>query len=223
MIFGATGMVGKELVYELLENKNYLKITTVTRRQLPVTNSKLTQIVIPDLTQINQHSDKLNAHTYFCCIGTTIKKAGSKEAFLNVDLELPVSIANLAGSLEVPNLVVISSVGANANSSNFYLRTKGEMEKQVQGIYSKGNLKFLRPSLLLGHRDEFRFGEKIATYVMKFLGIFMIGKLKRYKGVLSWDVARAMVTAADIPGNVQVIESEEIHNLALQQVAAKKP
>jgi uncharacterized protein YbjT (DUF2867 family) len=212
IVFGATGLVGKELVYELLEDNRFLKVKTVARHPLPLSHAKLNQINICDFKDIGMYTDELAADAYFCCIGTTIKKAGTQEAFRRVDLDIPVKIASIAESLNVPNLVVISSIGANARSSNFYLQTKGLMEQQVQAVY-KGNLKFIQPSLLLGYRSEFRLGERIAQILMRVIGVLMIGSLARYKAVHSWDVARGMIKAMELPRDILVIESHEIHRL----------
>ena len=142
-----------------------------------------------------QQKDKLNASVYFCCIGTTIKTAGSKAAFIQVDLDIPVQIAQLAQALAIPYLVVISSVGANALARNFYLQTKGKMENAVRKAYT-GNLHFMHPSLLMGNRDEFRTGEKMASGFMKAFGWLFIGPLKKYRGINARDVAIAMIKIA---------------------------
>lgn len=213
VVFGATGMVGKELVYELLEGSEFLKVIAIVRNTLPIANGKLEQLAINDYSQLAQHKEKLNADVYFCCIGTTIKKAGSQDAFRKVDYDIPVQVSRLAQELGITSLVIISSIGASANTSNFYLRTKGEMEQAVKEIF-KGNLKIVRPSLLMGHRNEFRFGEKAATIVMKALGILMIGPLKKYKGIYAWDVARAMIKSTSLPKETIILESDKLADLA---------
>lgn len=213
VVFGATGMVGKELVYELLEGSEFLKIIAIVRNPLPIANSKLEQLAINDYSQLARHKEKLNADVYFCCIGTTIKKAGSQDAFRKVDYDIPVQVAQLAQEFSFSSLVIISSIGSNANTSNFYLRTKGEMEQAVQEIY-KGNLKIVRPSLLIGHRSEFRFGEKAATILMKAIGILMIGPLKKYKAIYAWDVARAMIKSTSLPKETIILESDKLADLA---------
>jgi uncharacterized protein YbjT (DUF2867 family) len=213
VVFGATGLVGKELVAELFGNNDYKEVITVVRRGLTLTNPKLREILLPDFSGLIQQKDKLTATAYFCCIGTTIKIAGSKEAFRRVDHDIPLQIAQLAQELDVPNLVVISSIGAQANSGNFYLRTKGEMENGVRTAYS-GNLKVVRPSFLMGNRSQFRFGEKIAGAFMKVFGWFLIGSLKKFRGIKARDVAKAMIKAAHLPTAKVVYESDELQELA---------
>jgi uncharacterized protein YbjT (DUF2867 family) len=212
IVFGATGLVGKELVFELLEDQRFLKVKAVVRNQLPLSHSKLDQIVLKDYTNLENFTSQLSADVYFCCIGTTIKKAGTQDSFRKTDFDIPVKIAKLAESLNVPKFIVISSLGANATTSNFYLRTKGEMEQEVRKQF-RGNLKFVRPSLLLGHRAEFRFGEKVAQILMKPLGALMVGPLLKYKGIQGWDVARGMIKSMELPKEKLIIESDEIHKL----------
>jgi uncharacterized protein YbjT (DUF2867 family) len=222
VVFGATGLVGKELVFELLESQNYLKIIAVVRKKLTISHSRLEQVLIGDFSELTQINDKLNADVYYCCIGTTIKKAGSQEAFRKVDFDIPLTIAKLAQELSILHLVVISSLGANASASNFYLRTKGEMEKVVMETF-KGNLKFVRPSLLMGNRDEFRLGEKIAVWSFKVLNVFMFGPLKKYKGIYAWDVARAMIKATELPKEKTIVESDELQDLAMKSGIKHNP
>ena len=213
VVFGATGMVGKELVYELLEGNEFLKVVAVVRNTLPIANGKLEQLKIDDYSQLSHHKEKLNADVYFCCIGTTIKKAGTQEAFRKIDYDIPVQVAQLAQEFSTSSLVIISSIGASATTSNFYLRTKGEMEQAVQEIF-KGNLKIVRPSLLMGHRSEFRFGEKAATILMKAIGILMIGPLKKYKAIYAWDVARAMIKSTYLPKEPAILESDKLAEIS---------
>jgi uncharacterized protein YbjT (DUF2867 family) len=212
VVFGATGLVGKELIMALLENKDFGNVTAVVRKQSILTDPRLKQIKLSDFSKLMDLRDKLKAGIFFCCVGTTIKTAGSKEEFARVDLEIPKEIARLAESLAIPSLVAISSIGADVGSSNFYLRTKGEMEKAVREIYH-GNLKFVRPSLLMGNRDEFRFGEKVSAAFMKGFGWLFAGPLKKYKGIYASDVARAMIKISDLSSEKMIYESDELQRL----------
>lgn len=212
VVFGATGLVGKALVNALLADTLYSKVVAVVRNNLPSADSKLVQIRVSDYSELNGIKEKLQADVYFCCIGTTIKKAGSKEAFRKVDHDIPVLAGQLAEALSVPSYVIISSIGADASSSNFYLRTKGEMEESVRKVYS-GNLKFVRPSLLLGKRDEFRFGELTAVILMKIFGWLLAGPLKRYRGIHADKVAAAMIRISDASSGKLVYESDELQAL----------
>ena len=139
IVFGATGLVGKELIFELLEDQRFLKVKAIVRNPLPLSHSKLDQVILKDYSNLDSIASQLSADAYFCCIGTTIKKAGSQDAFRKIDFDIPLKIAKLAESLQVPTLVVISSIGASATTANFYLRTKGEMEQEVRKAFN-GNL-----------------------------------------------------------------------------------
>jgi uncharacterized protein YbjT (DUF2867 family) len=212
VVFGATGLVGKELINALLEYNDFESITAVVRKQLVLTDPKLKQIKLPDFSKLMDLRDKLEAEVFFCSVGTTIKTAGSKEEFVRVDLEIPKKIAQLAEALSIPSLVAISSIGADTNSSNFYLRTKGEMEKTVRETYH-GNLKFVRPSLLMGNRNEFRFGEKVSVAFMKGFGWLFAGPFKKYRGIYARDVARAMIKISDHSADKMIYESDELQRL----------
>ena len=215
VIFGATGLVGREIVYELLQKDEVDNICAVVRKKMSIANPRLKQIVINDFTSLDTIKAQLSADTYFCCIGSTIAKAGNKAGFRRVDFDIPVIIAGLASSLHIPNLVIISSISANAGSGNFYLRTKGEMEQEVQKRF-KGNLKIVRPSMILGHRPEFRLGEIIGKGLITVLSIFLIGPLGKYKGINYTEIARGMINSVDLPKETIIVESDKLHKLATQ-------
>lgn len=209
VVFGATGLTGSELVDELSSNAGYTKVIVASRRNNSYSSTKVSQVIIPDLTDLQPAKDALKGDDYFCCIGTTIGKAGSQEAFRKVDFDIPVQIAQLAEAHCASCLVVISSVGANAGAGNFYLRTKGEMELAVRKSFN-GNLKIIRPSLLMGNRNEFRFGERMAVFFMKVFGWCFTGSLKRYKGISARSVASAMIRCTVMPPEKVFLESDEI-------------
>ncbi|MBN2667231.1 MAG: NAD(P)H-binding protein [Bacteroidales bacterium] len=213
VVFGATGLIGKELVKTLLNDDSYERVTVVVRSPLALPDSKLSQIKLTDFSKLSELKGHLKSGNWFCCLGTTIKTAGSREAFANVDLEMPKAIAGLAEAASAESLVVISSIGANASSSNFYLRTKGEMEMAVMAIY-KGNLKFVRPSLLMGDRVEFRLAESISAVFMKAFGWMMIGTLRKYRGIKAGDLARAMIIISNGPAEKVTYESDELQKVA---------
>ncbi|EKD32535.1 MAG: putative nucleoside-diphosphate-sugar epimerase [uncultured bacterium] len=192
VVFGATGLVGSEVVKELLNRPEYAKVIAVVRKPFPLSHPSLEFFIISDFSKLSETALNLLADEYFCCIGTTIKAAGSKENFRHVDLNIPEQIALLAQKLAVPYMAVVSSIGANIKSSSFYLHTKGEMERSVQDIY-RGNLKIVRPSLLVGNRKEYRFGENVAIIFMKLFGWTFVGPLRKYRGIPAKQVARAMI------------------------------
>ncbi len=213
LVFGATGLTGYQLTEQLLANKNYREIICVNRHPMGISHERLTEI-IDDYTHLENLKIQTPIDDVFCCIGTTIKKAGSKESFKKVDLELPVAIAKLAADRKAEKLLVVSSIGAKAGSGNFYLRTKGEMEKEVLKI--EGPLKtIIRPSMLLGERNEKRSAESFGQVLMKPLKLLMIGKLRKYKPIPAADVACAMIAIANSQPTAQVIfESHDLQEIA---------
>jgi len=212
VVFGGSGLVGMALIHELIADEDYENVMVVLRDYIPISDSKLEQLILMDFRHLLHLKGELNATDYFCCIGTTIKKAGSQDAFIQVDFDIPTSIAHMASEFSIPNLVVISSLGANAASSNFYLRTKGKMEESVRKIYS-GNLKFIRPSLLIGKRKELRFFECMAMAFMLLFGWLLIGPLRKYRGVYARDVAKAMIKLTKYPPEKVVFESKELKDV----------
>lgn len=213
LIFGATGLTGHALLSRLLADERYGRIRAVVRDPAGLPEHPKLEKHISDFLSPASFGVDGSFQEVYCCIGTTIAKAGSREAFLKVDLEIPVSIAKAAALAGIGSMAVISSLGADANSSNFYLRTKGEMEIRVKSAY-QGKLYFLRPSLLLGRRKEFRFGERMAQLILPGLNFLMIGKWKRYKAVQADDVAAAMIRVLQQGRDEKVIESERIPELA---------
>lgn len=213
VVFGATGLVGYELVKTLLDSHRYTTVVAVTRRLLPLTNPALEQLVLADYGQLMTYKDSLNAAVYFCCIGTTLRKAGSRLAFRKVDYDIPCHIAELAEALAIPAMIVISSLGASIRTTNFYLRTKGEMELAVRERYT-GRLVFVRPSLLIGFRQEVRIGESLGVVFMRLFGWLLTGRLARFKGIGASQVAAAMMTLAGMANPDRLYETDELFYLA---------
>lgn len=212
IIFGATGLVGEQLLDLLLNDPAVTRVQSFTRRKMDTDHPKLQQTVI-SFSHLETEIKKLEGEVVFCCLGTTIGKAGSQEKFAFVDLELPTSIARLAAQNHISRMVVVSSIGADAKSSNFYLKTKGKMEHAVthSGVEM---VSFVRPSLLLGDRHEYRFGEKAATVLMKLFSWMLVGTLKKYAPIQGKEVAAAMIELALSPSPPLVCSSTEINGLS---------
>jgi uncharacterized protein YbjT (DUF2867 family) len=148
-------------------------------------------------------------------LGTTIRKAGSQQAFRRVDFEYPLSAAKQALNAGAKQFILVSSVGADPGSRNFYLRTKGELEQAVSALGFQA-VHIFRPSILLGKREEFRAGERVATVIAPVLNLMLMGVLRRYRAIRAATVGRAMVAAARqaIIG-VHVYEYDQIAQLAM--------
>lgn len=208
VLFGATGLTGNLVLNILVKDERYEKIRVFTRSELTVNSDKI-EVIFTDLEDLNLLAENIKGHDLFCCLGTTIKKAGSKENFRKVDLEFPVKIAEIASKNEVPNFILISSIGADPKSSNFYLRTKGEAEQAIQKLGFK-KLVILRPSMLLGKRKEFRLLEEAGKLAMLPLKFILKGRLRKYRAIDAERVAKAMVKFANITTSKKIFESHEI-------------
>jgi uncharacterized protein YbjT (DUF2867 family) len=209
LIFGATGLIGKKLIEKLSTDSRYAKIKIFLRKDTLGNNEKFEKIFI-DFDTLERYADLIKGDDLFCCLGTTMKKAKTKEVFRKVDYHLPKSIAAIAERNQVNKFLVISSVGADAHSSNFYLRTKGEMELKIQE-YRFSKLAILRPSMLLGEREEFRPGEAAGKLIMRIFSPFFIGKWKKYKPINASVVAKAMIEIANDGGaGGRIVESHQI-------------
>jgi uncharacterized protein YbjT (DUF2867 family) len=207
IVIGATGLVGSYLVTELINSDNYNKVVLLVRKKPDFVHHKIEAHVI-DFENID--TELIKGDDLFCAIGTTIKKAGSKQHQYKIDCDYPVKIAQIAKQNHVKQFVLISSIGANANSSNFYLKTKGELEEKITAL--QFNLfAILRPSFILGKRNEFRLGEKIGIVFVKLLSPIFVGGLKKYKGVHAIDIAKKMLVLAtsNLQGTL-IIESDKI-------------
>jgi len=190
LLAGSTGLIGSQLLTLLLNSERYSRVIALTRHDLPA-HPKLTQIHADGQTLI-AYVDQLGADDVFCCLGTTMAKAGSKEKFHQVDFTYPVELATLALARGAKQFFVVSALGADKNSSIYYNQVKGELEDALKGM-GYPSLHIFRPSLLLGNRSEGRAGEDSAKIVYKIFG-FLIPK--KYKAIDSAKVARAMLQLA---------------------------
>ena len=194
LVIGSTGLIGSHLLNILLESNEYSKVIAFTKRDLGIKNSKLVQHII-DFDQPETYSQLIVGDDFFCTIGTTIKKAGSQKEFRKVDFEYPKQFASFALQNNVTQFLIISSLGANASSSNFYLKTKGEIQEYLKATDFE-SVAILQPSLLLGDRTEFRLAEKVGGFFMKLLSFVFFGNLKKYKPIEGKTVAKALFTIA---------------------------
>jgi uncharacterized protein YbjT (DUF2867 family) len=194
VLLGATGLVGGFCLAALVESQLYTRVMLFGRRQMPrVTRAKISQR-IADLTTLKA-DDFRGAQDIFIALGTTIRKAGSQAEFRRIDLELPLHLASEAIKAGAEQLVMVSSVGADPRSRNFYLRTKGELEQELAKLQFRA-IHILRPSLLIGKRQEFRLGEALAMWIAPALDLLTLGPLRKYHSANAEMVGNAMVSAA---------------------------
>ncbi|WP_421872380.1 oxidoreductase [Marinoscillum sp.] len=196
LVIGCTGLVGRELVNVFLDTTYYSTIKLVTRRSLNLNNDRIEEIILEDFDQMEGIKDQLNANDYFCCLGTTMKIAGSKENFKKVDLDYPLQLAKIASqSSGFRQYLVVTSAGAGSGSPLFYNQVKGELEDELRRMKLSG-LMIFRPSLLIGDRKEFRLGEEIAKGLSAVLSFFMVGLKRRLWSIKASDVAKSMFMIA---------------------------
>lgn len=213
LIIGSTGLIGLQLLELILESPHYEKVITFVKRDSGIYHPKLTQHII-DFDTPESYKDLVVGDDFFCTIGTTIKNAGSQEAFRKVDFEYPKQFATFALKNKVTQFLIVSSLGADAKSGNFYLKTKGEIQDFLKDSNFK-SVSALQPSLLLGNRTEFRLGEKIGGFFMKLFSFIFIGSIKKYKPIESETVAKAMQTLGQKNNlGFKIYESDVIQDIA---------
>jgi uncharacterized protein YbjT (DUF2867 family) len=213
LIAGASGLVGRHCLELLLEEPAYKRVVAIVRTPLRLQNEKLVQQRI-DFDELEIAGAILTADDVFCCLGSTIRKAGSQDAFRKVDFTYPNKLAALTQHLGASQFLLVSSLGADAHSKIFYNRVKGETEEAIRKISFNG-LHIFRPSLLLGQRQEQRPAEQIGAVVMSVLKYALTGSLKRYRAIQARDVAKAMVRVAQMNlMKVNIFESDRIQELA---------
>ncbi|PYO94937.1 MAG: oxidoreductase [Gemmatimonadetes bacterium] len=194
LVAGATGLIGNYVLQLLLADDTWARVVTVGRRLTPNTHEKLEQRVL-DLGELEAVSDLPHTDDVFCCLGTTIKRAGSQPAFRRVDHAFVVGLGRAGLRAGASQFLLISAIGADPASRVFYSRVKGETENAIGRLHYKSTQIF-RPSLLLGKRQEFRIGERIAMRAAPLFSLALIGRLRRYRPIEAETVARAMVNLA---------------------------
>lgn len=213
LIAGGTGLIGSALAAQL--DNPAIAVTLLSRRQHPLAHPhhklRITRFDDPELPPSTGPED-----TVFCALGTTIRKAGSKAAFRTVDLDMVIALARAAKSAGYERFVVISSLGTDPDTRNFYLQTKAQMEQAVSDVGFQ-HLTLMRPSLLLGSREEFRIGEKLGEITGHLISPLLRGRWRKYRPIQAETVARAMIRAAQNPEHrLQILESDAIERLAVE-------
>jgi uncharacterized protein YbjT (DUF2867 family) len=213
VLLGATGLVGRHCLDLLLADDAWGSVTVFARKPVSTGHPKLHAHVL-DFDTLRQHRDELHGQDLFCCLGTTIGKAGSREVFYKVDFTYIFEAARASAEAGADQILLVSALGAHPGSRVFYNRVKGQVEQAVRGLSFRGTQIF-RPSLLLGDRQEFRRGERLASMVFKPISVLLVGPFRKYRPVAASDVALAMVRVAKkAPPGVNVFESNQIAALA---------
>lgn len=214
LLAGATGLVGRSCLERLLAHPAYTRVVALVRRPTGMNHDKL-QELRADFDALAELASLPAVDDVFIALGTTIKAAGSRPAFYKVDHDYVVAVAELGRRAGARKLALVSSIGADAASRNFYLRVKGEAERDVSGLGYEC-VEILRPSLLVGERSEARTGEAVGIAVMRVVSGLMVGPMRVYRSVEARDVAAAMIAAlvSDGTTGVHVRTFDDIRRLA---------
>jgi|TARA_B110000977_G_scaffold195683_1_gene274585 uncharacterized protein YbjT (DUF2867 family) len=212
VVLGATGVVGKLLTLQLLQDYRYEQIHIIGRSPLDFDHYKIKETLYADLEKgLKQHP--INGDHLYCCLGSTKAKTPKLEAYKKIDVALPLLASLQAKEALFEAVVVVSSLGANAHSKNFYSQMKGEMEHQLEAL-NLPKIHFVQPSLILGGRKEFRLGERIGKGLMSSLFFLWKGPLKEYKPIQAKDIAKAMIWLANTPYDTKKITSSKLIEIA---------
>jgi uncharacterized protein YbjT (DUF2867 family) len=190
VIAGASGLIGSELLQFLLQSQQYDEVLALVRSELPVNHKKLVQLVV-NFDQLKQYQASITGHAVFCCLGSTRSKTPDLSVYRKIDHDYPLELAQIAAHNNIHHYHLVSAIGANSKSGNFYTKLKGQTEDDIQQVRIS-SLHIYQPSLLTGNRKEFRFAEKIATAVMKVIDPLLLGSLQKYRSVPASTVAKAM-------------------------------
>lgn len=209
LMLGATGVVGRHCLDTLLADPTFGRIVSIGRRKTGRSHPKLHEIETAlDHLETIEPAEIGKVDAAFCCLGTTQAKAGSSDVFRHVEVDYPRLAARLAKACGARQFLLITAIGADPHSPIFYNKIKGEVESAViaEGLASTA---IFRPSLLLGHRDEFRWKEKLGEPFMRLLGLVMVGPARRLRPIEAEVVARAMVRVAANPRPGSTIYSSD--------------
>lgn len=194
IVIGSTGMVGTQLIELLIFSNDYSEIISLVRRESGIVHSKLKKYIV-DFEQPESWKHLVAGDVLFSCMGTTIAKAKTKSNQFKIDYSYQLKVAEIASANAVPSYVLVSSAGANANSSTFYMKIKGQLEEAVK-LLPFSTIIILRPGQLYGYRHEYRLGEKLALSIM--FGLNKAGILRKFKPIHAREVAQAMINAERI-------------------------
>jgi len=212
VVAGSTGLVGKQLVEILESSREYEAVVALVRKGSNFIHDRVFTVEV-DFDHLEKYASDLKAEDVFCCLGTTMKKAGSKENFYKVDYEYPLKLARIAEQNNSDKFNIISATGADSTSAFYYSRVKGDIEKAISEL-NIPTINIFRPSLLIGNRDEKRKGEEIGAVVAKILNPVLIGRFRKYRAIEALMVARAMLNVNQKPAEgIHIFESNRIQEL----------
>ena len=207
LVAGSTGLIGNLLIEELV--KSGKEVIAITRNKNISEDKQIFNKVVDFDDKESLDGLFTNISDVFICLGTTIKKAGSKDKFRKVDVDYCFSIAKAASKAKVPNLSIVTSIGADSQSNNFYLKCKGEVEEMISGLCFK-SLSIYRPGLLIGKREEKRFAESIGQIIQpRLIDPLLRGSSKKYRSVKAVDLAYTLQKLSGIKEGKTIYQFED--------------
>ena len=215
LLFGSTGLVGGNVLKQLIDNSIYSKIKVFVRSEIELKSNKL-QIIKTDFSNLEHFKEHIKGDDCFFCIGTTKKNSPNQDEYRRIEFDIPKQVARLAKINEVKSFIFVSSISANSKSSSDYLRFKGQVEEEIKNLKFQ-KIAIMRPSFLMGKRKENRVVEKVGIPIFNFLSPLFLGSLKKMKPINSEIVAKIMIRAANENMQKTVFESDEIVALNLDQ------
>ena len=211
LIFGSSGLVGKNLLNQIINNSNYSKVKIFVRSSLEISDQKV-EIINTDFKDLEKIKNLIVGDDCFFCIGTTKKNSPDKNEYRRIELDLPKKIAQISKSNDIRSFIYVSSGFADPKNSGDYLKFKGLVEEEIKSLNFE-KIGILRPSFLLGNRKEKRVGEKIGIFIFKLLSPLFVGPFKKMKPIHSEIVAKAMIQIANEDIQQIIFESNEISDL----------
>jgi len=215
IVAGASGLIGSEILKILLNDPIYSEVLAIVRTPMELNHPKFNQIAV-NFDKLADFAHLIEGDVIFCTLGSTRKKTPDLAAYRKIDHDYPVKLANIAVENGINQFHLISALGADHNSSNFYTKMKGETEEDVKSS-GVNALVIYRPSLLTGNRVETRFAEGIMQRLSKIINPLLVGSLRKYRSIAATTVAKVMtdLSKSDLKG-IYVYESDDIQKLALQ-------
>lgn len=191
IIAGASGLIGSLLLEQLLHHPDFSEVVVLVRNLLSIQHKKLKQLIV-DFDRLDDYEAEINGHAIFCCLGTTKSKTPNLKEYRKIDHGYPLALAKIGAKNSMQQFHLVSSLGADKNSSFFYTKLKGETEEAIKKV-KFDSIHIYQPSLLIGNRQEKRTAEPIITSLAKWIDPLLIGSLKKYRSINAETVAKAMV------------------------------
>jgi len=214
IVFGATGYIGSHLLRDLLNNPDYERVIAVARKPLALNHAKLTTL-IGDLASLPALKPQLVADEVFIALGTTRKHTPDEAEYYKIDHDYPLLAAEIGKSNGAQSVFLVTAVGANAGSSVFYVRTKGEVERDILAL-NFDHTHIFRPSMILGERNENRPRERLFISVWNIINPMLVGPVSQYRGLTGEEIAQAIANAAQREaGKVRIYHWKEMAELLL--------